>query len=70
MISLIGKRRDECPFTTLQQDFLDGHRARCKRNARLKLQVDNLERKGDGELNAMRERAKLLQGHVDARERI
>ncbi|MGI9470527.1 MAG: cryptochrome/photolyase family protein [Rubripirellula sp.] len=48
---------DSCPVTTLYWDFLDRHRARFKSNHRMSMQLKNLDRKDDEEMQAIRDRA-------------
>jgi deoxyribodipyrimidine photolyase-related protein len=49
-----------CPYTTLYWNFLDRHRERFARHPRLKLQIDNLLRKPQPEIEAIREQAARL----------
>jgi deoxyribodipyrimidine photolyase-related protein len=49
-----------CPFTTLYWDFLDLHRERFAENPRMRLQVRNLERIDEAELEEIRDRARSL----------
>ncbi|HEY0974675.1 MAG TPA: cryptochrome/photolyase family protein [Solimonas sp.] len=49
-----------CPFTTLYWDFLDRHQHRFAGHPRLKMQVNNLLRKPDGERRAIAEAADAL----------
>lgn len=49
-----------CPFTTLYWDFLDRHQDRLAGNQRMKLQLRNLERKSDAEIEAIRQQASDL----------
>ncbi|MEM1303853.1 MAG: cryptochrome/photolyase family protein, partial [Planctomycetota bacterium] len=48
---------DACPFTTLYWDYLMRHESRLAGNNRMALQVKNLARKSDEELEAIRVRA-------------
>jgi deoxyribodipyrimidine photolyase-related protein len=49
-----------CPFTTLYWDFLARHRAFLAKNARMLLQVKNLDRLSDETLREIRQRAAAL----------
>lgn len=51
---------DACPFTTLYWDFLDRHRDRLLKNPRMSLQVKNLNRISDAEMDDIRARASRL----------
>ncbi|MFM2001571.1 MAG: hypothetical protein RI963_997 [Planctomycetota bacterium] len=51
---------DACPFTTLYWDFLDRHRDRFRKNPRMTMQLKNVERKSDEELQQIRARAEQL----------
>jgi deoxyribodipyrimidine photolyase-related protein len=51
---------DACPFTTLYWDFLDRHRDRFRKNPRMTMQLKNVERKSDEELQQIRVRAEQL----------
>jgi deoxyribodipyrimidine photolyase-related protein len=56
-----------CPFTTLYWDFLLRHQTLLAGNPRMALQVKNLARLGDAELQAVRERAAAIRrGEVGA----
>jgi deoxyribodipyrimidine photolyase-related protein len=55
-----------CPFTTLYWDFLDRHRGRFGDNRRMTFQVQNLERKTDAELEAIRTRAGEIRDALQA----
>ncbi len=59
-----------CPFTTLYWDFLDRHRARFEKNPRMALQIKNVARKSDADLESIRGRAKDIRARIDAGERI
>lgn len=48
---------DACPFTTLYWEFLDRHHERFADHHRMALQVRNLERKTEEDLEAIRDRA-------------
>jgi deoxyribodipyrimidine photolyase-related protein len=49
-----------CPFTTLYWDFLNRHRAMLGKNPRMSLQVKNLARVGQAEMDAISSRAQAL----------
>lgn len=51
---------DACPFTTLYWDFLMRHEERLSKNNRMALQVRNLEKKSESELDEIRRQAKRL----------
>lgn len=51
---------EACPFTTLYWDFLSRHRAFLAKNARMLLQVKNLDRVPEETLREIRHRAALL----------
>ncbi|MBO6939426.1 MAG: cryptochrome/photolyase family protein [Deltaproteobacteria bacterium] len=51
---------DACPMTTLYWDFLRRHRDRLSSNHRMGFQLENLARKDDDELVAIRKRADRL----------
>lgn len=51
---------DACPFTTLYWDYLQRHKKALKKNPRMSLQVRNLDRKSDSELEEIREQASDL----------
>ncbi len=53
-----------CPFTTLYWDFLDRHQGRFAAHPRLKMQVNNLRRKTDGERAAITEAAQNLRSRL------
>ncbi|MBI1349705.1 MAG: deoxyribodipyrimidine photolyase [Actinomycetales bacterium] len=55
---------DACPFTTLYWDFLDRHRERFARNARMAQQVRGLDRLSD--LDEVRQRAREVLDLLDA----
>lgn len=55
---------DACPFTTLYWDFLQRHRPRLEKNQRMRMQVRNLDRKDDDELNAIRKQANGIRNAV------
>ncbi|MEO0793711.1 MAG: cryptochrome/photolyase family protein [Verrucomicrobiota bacterium] len=48
---------DACPFTTLYWDYLARHRDSLKSNRRMSLQLRNLDRKPEDELDAIQSRA-------------
>ncbi len=47
---------DACPFTSLYWDFLNRHQERFSDNRRMNLQLANVRRKDDEELDAIAER--------------
>jgi deoxyribodipyrimidine photolyase-related protein len=49
-----------CPFTTLYWDFLDRHQHRFAAHPRLKMQLNNLRRKSDGDRKAIGDAALAL----------
>ena len=51
---------EACPFTTLYWDFLARHRAFLAKNARMLLQVKNLDRLPEGTVREIRKRAAAL----------
>ncbi len=51
---------EACPFTTLYWDFLARHRAFLAKNARMLLQVKNLDRLSEESLREIRHRAAAL----------
>jgi deoxyribodipyrimidine photolyase-related protein len=51
-----------CPFTTLYWDFLDRHAKRLAANPRMALQVKNLARVSEEEMQSIRARAQALRG--------
>ena len=51
---------DACPITVLYWDFLARHAPRLRRNARMALQVKNLDRIPPDELAAIRAQADAL----------
>lgn len=51
---------DACPFTTLYWNFLERHRSLLEANPRMSLQVRNLDRIPEDELQAIRTRADFL----------
>jgi deoxyribodipyrimidine photolyase-related protein len=51
---------DACPFTTLYWDFLSRHRQKFADNRRMGYQLNNLDRKDDGERRAIRNSADAL----------
>lgn len=55
-----------CPFTTLYWDFLDRHEQRFAGHPRLKMQINNLRRKGDAARAAIREAAAAHRADPDA----
>jgi deoxyribodipyrimidine photolyase-related protein len=57
---------DACPFTTLYWDFLDRHRDRFERNARMRYAYVNLDRKDALERAAIRRRASKLKHQFTA----
>jgi deoxyribodipyrimidine photolyase-related protein len=59
-----------CPFTTLYWDFLDRHRELLAGNRRMALQMKNLQRKSDSDLEAIRARARWVRDAVDRGERV
>jgi deoxyribodipyrimidine photolyase-related protein len=61
---------DACPFTTLYWDFLDRHRERFRSNRRMTMQLKNLQRKDDAELERIRRRARGLKAAVSRGDRI
>ena len=57
---------DACPVTTLYWDFLDRHRLRFKKNHRMTMQLKNLERKSEVEIDAIRERShRIKRGELE-----
>jgi len=58
---------DACPFTTLYWDFLSRNRQRIRGNRRMGFQLNNLDRKDDGERRAIRKRAEALKSDMTAR---
>jgi deoxyribodipyrimidine photolyase-related protein len=57
---------EACPFTTLYWDFLDRNRQTLAANPRMTLQVRNLDRIDDEEMDAIRSRAKTLRSTFNA----
>ena len=57
---------DACPFSTLYYDFLDRHKTRFARNARMRTQYLNLARKSVAEMKAIRRRAELIKSQATA----
>lgn len=57
---------DACPLTTLYWDFLDRNRDLLAANPRMTLQVRNLDRIEDAELDAIRSQAKTLRSAFNA----
>jgi deoxyribodipyrimidine photolyase-related protein len=55
-----------CPFTTLYWDFLNRHENRFAGHPRLKMQINNLRRKGDEARTAIREAADAHRADPDA----
>ena len=55
---------DACPFTTLYWDFLDRHRDQFSKEPRMKLQMRNLDRKDDEEMQAIRLQASRVKDFV------
>lgn len=53
-----------CPFTTLYWDFLDRHEARFEKHPRLRPQMLNLQRKPQGEREAICEQARQLRARL------
>ncbi|MCA9027702.1 MAG: cryptochrome/photolyase family protein [Planctomycetaceae bacterium] len=53
-----------CPFTTLYWDFLDRHRDQFSKNARMKFQMKNLDRKDEQEMRAIRLQASRVKDFV------
>ncbi|WP_435358370.1 cryptochrome/photolyase family protein [Haloarchaeobius sp. DFWS5] len=56
---------DACPFNALYWDFLDRHEDTLRSNHRMGLMYSHLDRKGDDELAAIRERASAVKEHAD-----
>ena len=52
--------KDACPFTTLYWDFLARHRDSLQSNNRMSLQLRNLDRKDDDEIDSIQAAAKQL----------
>ena len=61
-----GTGEDACPFTTLYWDFLERHRSKLRGNRRMVFQLRNLDRKDDGERDAIRKRAEHLRATLTA----
>lgn len=55
-----------CPFTTLYWTFLERHAERFRGNRRMTFQLKNLDRKGAGELAAIREREREVRKRAAA----
>lgn len=53
-----------CPFTTLYWDFLTEHEETLASNHRMRLQLRNVERKQESELDAIRDRAETIRGKI------
>ena len=51
---------ESCPFTTLYWDFLQRHRRDLSKNARMTMQLRNLDRKSTGEMADIRRRAAAI----------
>ena len=58
---------EACPFTTLYWDFLARHRDRLRGNRRMGFQLSNLERKDEGERQAIGKSATLLRREIHRR---
>ncbi|MDO9403353.1 MAG: cryptochrome/photolyase family protein [Polaromonas sp.] len=55
-----------CPMTVLYWNFVDGHAAELEANPRTAVMVQNLQRLGEGDRLAIRERAATLLADLDA----
>ena len=58
---------ESCPFTVLYWDFLDRHSARLAGNARMRLQLRNLDRKPASEIRAIRAQADVIKADAGKR---
>lgn len=61
---------DACPFNALYWDFLARHRDALRDNARMNLQLYNLDKKQPAELDTIRARARELRERIDRGESI
>jgi deoxyribodipyrimidine photolyase-related protein len=59
-----------CPMSVFYWDFLARHRDQLDRNYRMKLQMSNLARKGDAELQRIRRTAADMRRRIEANERL
>jgi deoxyribodipyrimidine photolyase-related protein len=57
-----------CPFTTLYWAFLDRHATAFRDHPRMALQVRNLDRKSEEELQAIRVQAAAVHDKLDAKQ--